>query len=83
MHAADDPRGVEGAKCARESFVGALPILSTNACNNIYIMLNYNRKQEKIALYRYKDVCNKNPRLQFNVTTQYAYKFVAKITTTL
>lgn len=32
-------------------------------------MLNYNRKQEKIALYRYKDVCNKNPRLQFNVTT--------------
>lgn len=50
---------------------------------NIYIMLNYNRKQEKIALYRYKDVCNKNPRLQFNVTTQYAYKFVAKITTTL
>lgn len=27
MHAADDPRGVEGAKCARESFVGALPIL--------------------------------------------------------
>lgn len=46
-------------------------------------MLNNNRKQEKIALYRYKDVCNKNPRLQFNVTTQYAYKFVAKITTTL
>lgn len=46
-------------------------------------MLNYNRKQEKIALYRYKDVCNKNPRLQFDVTTQYAYKFVAKITTTL
>lgn len=57
--------------------------LSTNVCNNIYNMLNYNRKQEKIALYRYKDVCNKNPRLQFNVTTQYAYKFVAKITTTL
>ena len=28
VHAADDPRGVEGAKCARESFVGALPILS-------------------------------------------------------
>lgn len=49
---------------------------TTKVCNNIYIMLNYNRKQEKIALYRYKDVCNKNPRLQFNVTTQYAYKFV-------
>lgn len=50
-----------------------LVCLFTKVCNNIYIMLNYNRKQEKIALYRYKDVCNKNPRLQFNVTTQYAY----------
>lgn len=41
-------------------------------------MLNYNRKQEKIALYRYKDVCNKKPRLQFNVTTQYAYNLLQK-----
>lgn len=67
-----------------QDFCSALPARGyAKVCNNIYIMLNYNRKQEKIALYRYKDVCNKNPRLQFNVTTQYAYKFVAKITTTL
>lgn len=67
-----------------QDFCRALLVcLFTKVCNNIYNMLNCNRKQEKIALYRYKDVCNKNPRLQFNVTTQYAYKFVAKITTTL